>query len=167
MQTSQSTGFAWSRTSLSFVIGYHFLLLETSLSYHAMGKNSTRPKRFPSFGREQVRSLKGMAHQKIPVFRPACSRTSASPCVPPPPLFLPRETRCAISGRVKKTLLRSVFSDRSPRGEHERAARRASPPRRGWRNKKSRSSDRDFFGAPFPSKNELSTSARETGRPPS
>ena len=55
---------------------------------------------------------------------------------------------CAISGRVKKTLLRSVFSDRSPRGEHERAARSAKPPPPGgWRNKKSRSSDRDFFGA--------------------
>ena len=64
MQTSQSTGFAWSRTSLSFVIGYHFLLLETSLSYHAMGKNSTRPKRFPSFGREQVRSLRGWRNKK-------------------------------------------------------------------------------------------------------
>jgi len=33
MQTSQSTGFAWSCTSLSFVIEYHFLLLGTSLSY--------------------------------------------------------------------------------------------------------------------------------------
>ena len=65
MQTSQSTGFAWSRTSLSFVIGYHFLLLETSLSYHAMGKNSTRPKRFPSFGREQVR-VKGDGAAKNP-----------------------------------------------------------------------------------------------------
>ena len=27
MQTLQSTGFAWSHTSLSFVIGYHFFLL--------------------------------------------------------------------------------------------------------------------------------------------
>ena len=146
MQTSQSTGFAWSRTSLSFVIGYHFLLLETSLSYHAMGKNSTRPKQFPSLGRKQVR-VKGDGAAKNPGLPTCLFPHKRSPCAPPP-LPLLRETRCAISGRVKKTLLRSVFSDRSPRGEHERAARRASPPRRGWRSKKSRSFDRDFFGAP-------------------
>ena len=40
MQTSQSTGFARSRTSLSFVIGYHFFLLGTSLSYHSIINNS-------------------------------------------------------------------------------------------------------------------------------
>ena len=72
----------------------------------------------------------GMAQQKIQVFRPG--------------LFW-----CVISGRVKKTLLRSVFSDRSPRAERECAARSAKPPPSGgWRNKKSRSFDRDFFGAP-------------------
>ena len=60
---------------------------------------------------------------------------------------------CAISGRVKKRLLRSVFSDRSPRGEHERAARRASPPRRGWRSKKSRAFRPGLFcGASPPQK---------------
>lgn len=40
MQTSQSTGFAWSRTSLSFIIGYHFFLLRTFLSYHSIINNS-------------------------------------------------------------------------------------------------------------------------------
>ena len=38
---------------------------------------------------------------------------------------------CAISGRVKKTLLRSVFSDRSPRAKAERLRERRSRPRQG------------------------------------
>lgn len=33
MQTSQSTGFAWSRTSLSFVIRHHFFLFLNIYDY--------------------------------------------------------------------------------------------------------------------------------------
>ena len=153
MQTSQSTGFAWSRTSLSFVIGYHFLLLETSLSYHAMGKNSTRPKRFPSFGREQVRSLRGWRNKKSRSF----DRLFPDRLFPHKPQALAflrrrvpsREKPGAPSAGAYRNRSCGAFLATSPRAERECAARSAKPPPPGgWRSKKSRSLDRDFFGAP-------------------
>ena len=62
--------------------------------------------------------------------------------------FPSREKPGAPSAGAYRKRSCGAFLATSPRGEHERVARRASPPRRGWRSKKSRSFDRDFFGAP-------------------